>query len=218
MASDVLIVLKFNAIDVSESISTVSLESLQKTPHTKLHPPKSHLLKVLWLLYLPFAVLFYLTIPDCRKPKLRKYFAVTFILSTLHITVASYLLVWMIAIIGKQHVVILSISLRILSNAPAKMDESFLIPGFTLSISDTVMGLSFLAIGVTLPDIVASLLVVRKGEGDMAVCNALGSNIFEILVGLGLPWLIKTAIMEPGMPIVVESRGKMPMDTTDFKR
>lgn len=69
------------------------------------------------------------------------------------------------------------------------------------------MGLTFLSIGVTLPDIVSSLLVVRKGFGDMAVCNALGSNIFEILVGLGLPWLIKTAVIEPGIPILVESKG-----------
>lgn len=74
------------------------------------------------------------------------------------------------------------------------------------------MGLTFLAIGVTLPDIVSSLLVVRKGLGDMAVCNALGSNIFEILVGLGLPWLIKTAIMDPGVPIVVESKGNARID------
>lgn len=84
-----------------------------------------------------------------------------------------------------------------------------MITGYTLNISDTVMGLTFLSIGVTLPDIVSSLLVVRKGLGDMAVCNALGSNIFEILVGLGLPWLIKTAILEPGVPVLVESKGSL---------
>ena len=30
----------------------------------------------------------------------------------------------------------------------------------------------------------------QKGKGDMAVSNALGSNIFDILLGLGLPWFI----------------------------
>lgn len=42
----------------------------------------------------------------------------------------------------------------------------------------------------------------------MAVCNALGSNIFEILVGLGLPWFIKTVVLTPGTPAVVQGKGK----------
>ncbi|EEC13741.1 potassium-dependent sodium-calcium exchanger, putative [Ixodes scapularis] len=45
------------------------------------------------------------------------------------------------------------------------------------------------------------------GFGDMAVCNALGSNIFEILVGLGLPWFLKTVLISPGSPAVVEGKG-----------
>jgi len=32
--------------------------------------------------------------------------------------------------------------------------------------------------------------VSRQGRGEMAVANAVGSNVFDILVGLGLPWLI----------------------------
>ncbi|KAK3883945.1 hypothetical protein Pcinc_011757 [Petrolisthes cinctipes] len=41
----------------------------------------------------------------------------------------------------------------------------------------------------------------------MAVSNAIGSNVFDILLCLGLPWFIKTAITEPGSVIPVESRG-----------
>lgn len=41
----------------------------------------------------------------------------------------------------------------------------------------------------------------------MAVCNALGSNIFEILVGLGLPWFIQTVLLSRGTPAVVQGQG-----------
>jgi Ca2+/Na+ antiporter len=33
-------------------------------------------------------------------------------------------------------------------------------------------------------------VVARKGLGDMAISNALGSNVFSVLVGLGLPWFL----------------------------
>ena len=42
----------------------------------------------------------------------------------------------------------------------------------------------------------------------MAVSNAIGSNVFDILLCLGLPWFIKTAIVNPGSQIKVYSAGK----------
>ena len=45
-----------------------------------------------------------------------------------------------------------------------------------------------------LPDALSSISVARAGEGDMAVANVLGSNIFNILLGLALPWFIKALI------------------------
>ena len=42
-------------------------------------------------------------------------------------------------------------------------------------------------VGTSLPDCLASLLVAHKGAADMAVSNAFGSNIFDILLGLGAP-------------------------------
>ena len=81
-------------------------------------------------------------------------------------------------------------------------------PGYTFGIPDSVLGLTFLSISVTLPDIMASVLVVRKGYGDMAVCYVLGTNIFEVLVGLGLPWFIQTTIIKPGTTVELQSSGE----------
>ncbi|KAG0722503.1 putative sodium/potassium/calcium exchanger CG1090 [Chionoecetes opilio] len=76
----------------------------------------------------------------------------------LWIAAYSYLMVWMITVIG-----------------------------FTLGIRDTVMGLTLVAIGVSAPDAFSSLCVAKQGFGDMAMSNAIGSNVFDSLVH-GLPW------------------------------
>jgi Ca2+/Na+ antiporter len=47
------------------------------------------------------------------------------------------------------------------------------------------------------------------GHGDMAVSNAIGSNVFDILVCLGLPWFLDTAIVNPGEYVKVTSRGEI---------
>ncbi|XP_008485378.1 probable sodium/potassium/calcium exchanger CG1090 [Diaphorina citri] len=79
--------------------------------------------------------------------------------------------------------------------------------GSTLGIPDTVMGLTFVAAGVSVPDALSSLAVVKEGYGDMAVSNAVGSNVFDILVCLGLPWFLQTAIIKPGSHVNVYSKG-----------
>ena len=53
---------------------------------------------------------------------------------------------------------------------------------------------------VSLQDALSSVLVARDGFGDMAVSNAIGSNVFDINLGLGLPFLIRIAI-DKGIPI-----------------
>jgi len=62
--------------------------------------------------------------------------------------------------------------------------------GCTWNIDATVLGITFLAVGTSVPDAIASLIVARNGEGDMAIANAVGSNVFDMLLGLGLPWFI----------------------------
>lgn len=46
------------------------------------------------------------------------------------------------------------------------------------------MGLTFLAAGTSIPDLITSVIVARKGFGDMAVSSSVGSNIFDVTVGL----------------------------------
>lgn len=67
--------------------------------------------------------------------------------------------------------------------------------GCNLSISPLIMGLIFLAAGTSVPDALGSIAVAKQGEGDMAVANALGSNVFDIMLGLGVPWFISTGVL-----------------------
>merc|ERR1711975_129744 len=61
--------------------------------------------------------------------------------------------------------------------------------GDTAGIPASIMGLTFLAAGTSVPDLLSSVVVAVKGKGDMAVSSSIGSNIFDVLVGLPLPWL-----------------------------
>ncbi|XP_029667094.1 probable sodium/potassium/calcium exchanger CG1090 [Formica exsecta] len=131
-----------------------------------------------WGLVYPIHFMCRATMPDCRQEKWRSWYPFTFCISMIWISFYSYIMVWMITIIGS-----------------------------TLGIPDTVMGLTFVAAGVSVPDALSSLAVIKEGLGDMAVSNAVGSNVFDILVCLGLPWFIQTAMIQPGSHVNVTSRG-----------
>ena len=64
------------------------------------------------------------------------------------------------------------------------------VPTITLS-------LLVVASGTCLPELVVSMVVARKGQGTAAVSTALGSNIFDTLIALGLPWAFYAAAVEP---------------------
>lgn len=53
------------------------------------------------------------------------------------------------------------------------------------------MGLTFLAAGTSIPEAVSSVIVTKQGHGAMGISNSIGSNTFDILLCLGLPWFIK---------------------------
>ncbi|XP_016411502.1 sodium/potassium/calcium exchanger 3-like [Sinocyclocheilus rhinocerous] len=131
-----------------------------------------------WLVSWPLAVLLYYTVPNCVLPRWHRWFMVTFIASTIWIAIFSYLMVWMVTIIS-----------------------------YTLGIPDYIMGITFLAAGTSVPDCMASLIVARQGMGDMAVSNSIGSNIFDILLGLGFPWALRTLVVDHGSAVFINNKG-----------
>jgi len=67
--------------------------------------------------------------------------------------------------------------------------------------SDSLIGLTIVAIGTSLPELVTSVIAARKGENDIAMGNVIGSNIFNILFVLGLSSVI-TPIAITGADII----------------
>ena len=56
----------------------------------------------------------------------------------------------------------------------------------SLGLSQTLIGLTIIAMGTSLPELVTSIVAAKKDEGDLAVGNVIGSNIFNILLVLGV--------------------------------
>ncbi|XP_076245793.1 solute carrier family 24 member Nckx30C [Calliopsis andreniformis] len=138
--------------------------------------PSSPKKRLTYILVAPILFPLWLTLPDTRTPKGKKLFPVTFIGSILWIAAYSYLMVWWANVAGD-----------------------------TVRIPPEVMGLTFLAAGTSIPDLITSVIVARKGFGDMAVSSSVGSNIFDVTVGLPVPWLLYGLIY--GRPVEVNSVG-----------
>ncbi|KAK7169926.1 hypothetical protein R3I94_000229 [Phoxinus phoxinus] len=114
-----------------------------------------------YLLILPIVFPLWITLPDVRKSSSKKFFPVTFLGAICWIAAFSYLMVWWAHQVGE-----------------------------TIGITEEIMGLTILAAGTSIPDLITSVIVARKGLGDMAVSSSVGSNIFDITVGLPFPWLL----------------------------
>jgi len=122
--------------------------------------PEGLVPKIMFFLTLPLVVLLVATLADVRKEGKKKWAFCTFFGSILWIGIYSWFMVDWCQMIGD-----------------------------TLGIPQVVMGLTFLAAGTSVPDLLSSVIVAKQGHGDMAVSSSVGSNIFDILVGLPLPWL-----------------------------
>jgi len=81
--------------------------------------------------------------------------------------------------------------------------------GATLGIPTVVMGLVFLAAGTSVPDLLSSMIVAQHGQGDMAVSSSIGSNIFDVLVGLPFPWILYNIFKNK--PVSVVSGETLPL-------
>ncbi len=65
--------------------------------------------------------------------------------------------------------------------------------------SETLVGLTIVAIGTSLPELVTSIVAARKGETSLAIGNVVGSNIFNILLILGV-----SSVISP-IPVIFNS-------------
>ena len=69
----------------------------------------------------------------------------------------------------------------------------------SLGVSDLVVGLTVVAIGTSLPELVSSVVAVRKQQHAMALGNILGSNLFNTLGVVGVAGLIAPAAVDPSI-------------------
>ncbi|XP_069137010.1 sodium/potassium/calcium exchanger 2-like isoform X1 [Argopecten irradians] len=133
--------------------------------------------RINYIIVAPIVYALWLTLPDVRREEKKKWFMVTFFGSILWIGGFSYLMVWWANTTGE-----------------------------TIGLTPAVMGLTILAAGTSIPDLITSVIVAKKGFGDMAVSSSVGSNIFDITIGLPIPWLLYQAVFV-GKPINVNSNG-----------
>ena len=77
-----------------------------------------------------------------------------------------------------------------------------------LGIGEWFIGITVVAIGTSLPEIVSSIMAARRGHGEMAIGNIFGSNIFNILMVLGITSIIHPLhITEPIHPDLMIATG-----------
>jgi cation:H+ antiporter len=64
-------------------------------------------------------------------------------------------------------------------------------------VSDAIIGLTFVAVGTGLPELVTSVIAARRGHSDLAVGNVVGSNIYNLLFVLGATAVIRPVDVPP---------------------
>lgn len=65
-----------------------------------------------------------------------------------------------------------------------------------LGVSPLIVGLTVVALGTSLPELAASISSALKGHHDIAIGNVIGSNIFNLLLVMGIPAIIKPIALE----------------------
>ncbi|XP_048639854.1 sodium/potassium/calcium exchanger 2 isoform X3 [Marmota marmota marmota] len=166
-----------HSVEAAEAQQTTETAEEDDDQPLSLAWPSETRKQVTFLIVFPIVFPLWITLPDVRKPSSRKFFPITFFGSITWIAAFSYLMVWWAHQVGE-----------------------------TIGISEEIMGLTILAAGTSIPDLITSVIVARKGLGDMAVSSSVGSNIFDITVGLPLPWLLYTVIHR-FQPVAVSSNG-----------
>ena len=77
-----------------------------------------------------------------------------------------------------------------------------------MGVNEIVIGLTIVATGTSLPELVTSIIAAFKGKSDLAIGNVIGSNIFNVLVVLGIsslitPLQVKSRIVRRDVPLLM---------------
>jgi len=91
----------------------------------------------------------------------------------------------------------LGIALIIMPMATRMVVDNATVLANYFAMSELTIGLTVIAIGTSLPELATTIAGARKGEGDIAIGNIIGSNIFNIAIVLGLPALIAPGAFNP---------------------
>lgn len=107
---------------------------------------------------------------------------------------------------GFKNSVLFNILVVILGIVALKYGGDFVVDGAVFiakkfSVSDAVISLTILAIGTSLPELVTSVTAAFKGNSDIAIGNIIGSNIFNILLIIGVSAVIKPITYNVGYNI-----------------
>lgn len=109
----------------------------------------------------PLKFLLYYTVPDVRKPENENRYWTNIVMSVFWLAVLSYIMTMCVEKLGDW-----------------------------LGLSALQVGIVFSAAGTSFPNVFASMVVARQGLGNMAISNALGGNVFNIFMGMGIPFFL----------------------------
>jgi len=118
-----------------------------------------HLLSIVTWFCFPVMLALEISVPKCFSPSTRKWWPLTFLMSMVWLAFFSYWICVMADVVSWE-----------------------------FGIPSSLLGLTLTAIGTSFPNCVASVIVARQGKCSMAIANALGSNIQNVFLALGIPW------------------------------
>lgn len=99
----------------------------------------------------------------------------------------------------KNFVWAFSVSIALIVALSYILVEATIVFSAGIGIPPVIVALTLLAAGTSAPDLMSSVDVAREGRGGMAVANAVGSNTFDLLIGLALPWTIALILQGAGL-------------------
>lgn len=98
----------------------------------------------------------------------------------------------------QKYILIVLASVGVLAVSAKYLIDSILILSELLNVTSSILTITVVALGTSLPEILTSVAAVKRGNHAMAIGNVLGSNTFNLLLIAGLPALITPLTIDPG--------------------